>query len=448
MFSARSSCIMESPYGRRDIVDEIMERSLEYIKKYLKADITLADLAREAGYSTWHFSRLFQQATGQPVARYMLARRLEHALREIASGRRAVDVVPAYGFETYSGFYRAFVKLYGCSPKKYLRIYGDHPIKKTEVAMKHYTKTELRQILKHWGMEKAEIGDVPVMYDLRPDDSAWQIGEEYRLRTGDRARCLQELRLTQAMADRGLGAVTPIPTLNGQGYLDDQEIFLLQRIAPGDPLRVGDCYGPQSPARVCGQGIARLHEALRAVAADVPHDRGDLLESAQGWALAAVRKQNEQWGMGLDEDFFASWQEEFARLYPRLPRQLIHRNLCPSYVLLRDGQVAGFTQFDMIEEEARLFDICYAATAILSETADEGLYPAWLNVLEALLRGYDSESPLTDAERQAVYGMLCANQMICVAYFGDREEYREVARRNRAMLTFIAGQRERIGHML
>lgn len=151
--------------------------------------------------------------------------------------------------------------------------------------------------------------------------------------------------------------------------------------------------------------------------------------------------------MGLGEDFFVHWQETFARLYPRLPRQLVHRNLCPNCLVLRDGQVVGFTQFDMIEEEARLFDVCYAATAILSETADEALYPAWLDVLETLLRGYDSASPLTCEEKQAVYGMLCANQMICVAYFGDREEYREVARRNRAMLRFIAGQRERIERM-
>jgi crossover junction endodeoxyribonuclease RuvC len=32
-------------------------------------------------------------------------------------------VVLEYGFDTYAGFYRAFVKMYGCSPKKYLSIY-------------------------------------------------------------------------------------------------------------------------------------------------------------------------------------------------------------------------------------------------------------------------------------------------------------------------------------
>lgn len=423
-------------------MDELMARSLGYIEEHLKAEITLADLASQAGYSPWHFSRLFTRATGQSVAQYMLRRRLDHALAEMAGGRHAVDVVLDYGFDTYSGFYRAFVKLYGCSPKKYLRIYGGHAATGMEETMKHYTKKELRQVLEHWGMEKADIGEVPIMYDRRADDASWRVGAEYRLRTGDRACCMRDLRMAQALAARGFGAVTVVPTLDGRDFVDGEAVFFLSRIGSGEPLSAEKCYGPDSPMRAVGQAIARLHAALRDT--DMPHDRGDLLSDALGWALAAVRRQDEQWSMGLGERFFADWQERFTALYPALPRQLIHRNLCPGNLVLRDGQVAGFTQFDMIEEEARLFDVCYAATAILSETADEARYPAWLDVLEALIRGYDSVSPLTAEEKRAVYGLLCLNQMICVAFFGDKDEYRELARRNRAMLRFIAGQRERI----
>lgn len=427
-------------------MEEIIRRSLEIIEANLRADITLADLASQAGYSTWHFSRLFLSATGQSVAQYMIRRRLDHALQEIASGKRAVDVVLSYGFETYSGFYRAFVKLYGCSPKRYLRIYEGHTVMNREVAMKHYTKRELRQVLKHWGMENAEISDVPIMYDQRPDGSSWRIGGEYRLRTGDRACCMRDLRMAQALAAQGFGAVTVIPTLDGRAFLDSEEIFFLSRVGSGKPLNAEACYGPDNPMQAVGQAIARLHAALKKV--DTPRDRCDLLGDVLGWALPAVRKQDEQWSMGLGERFFDDWQERFAALYPALPRQLIHHDLCPSYLLMRDGQVEGFAQFDRMKEEARLFDVCYAATGILSETADEALYPAWLKVLETLLRGYDSVSPLTREEKQAVYGTLCANQMICVAYFGDREEYREIARRNRAMLAFIVSQQESIEHML
>ena len=429
-------------------MDEIIRRSLRYLEAHLRADITLKDLADEAGYSLWHFSRMFAEATGQSVAQYMLRRRLDRALTDMAAGRRAVDAALEYGFETYSGFYRAFVKLYGCSPKKYLRIYGGHAATKTEVIMKHYTKKELRQVLEHWGLEKLEIGDVPVMYDGRPDDASWQVGGAYRLRTGDRAMLLRDLRVSKALAADGLAANVPMPTLDGQEYLDGEAVFTLSRVVPGEVLTVSACYGASGPARAYGEGIARLHGALRSVAADIPWDRGNLLNDVMKWALPAVRRQNEQWSLGLSEAFFTGWQERFGALYPQLPRQLIHRNICRSGVLMRDGQVTGFGQFDMLQEEIRLFDVCYAATGILSETGEEALYPAWLRVLGDILRGYDGVSPLTAPEKQAVFDVLCAIQMICVAYFGEHDVDDELARRNRGMLRFIAGQREAIEGLL
>lgn len=421
-------------------MDEHIGRSLDYLEEHLRAEITLSDLAAQAGYSPWHFSRLFARETGQSVAQYMLRRRLERALGEIAAGSRAIDTVLSYGFETYSGFYRAFVRLYGCSPRKYLRLYEGGVTTGTEVTMKHYTKKEIRRVLRHWGLEKAVIGEVPVMYDGRPDESAWTVDGQYRLRTGERVRLIRERQVTTALAAHGFGAEVPVPTNDGHAFAEENGVFLLSRVMPGQPLRVVDCYGESSPAFACGEGIARLHGALRDIEADVSHDRGDLLGGALDWALPAVRRMNEQWSLGLDEGFFAGWAERFEALYPLLPRQLIHRNLCPSYVLMADGRVTGFTQFDTLEEEARLFDLCYAATGILSETADEALYPRWKDVLEDLLRGYDSVSPLTEEEKRAVPDMLCANQMICVAYFGEHEIDRELARRNREMLRFIATQ--------
>lgn len=445
MFSGAPRCMMSLPHGRWSSLDKVISESIAYMEAHLKAEISPAELAERAGYSLWHFTRLFAGATGQSPAQYMLRRRLDHALAEIAAGQHAIDVVLAYGFETYSGFYRAFVKLYGCSPRKYLRIYGGHTLQQTEVTMKQYTKRELQRVLAHWGMEKQDIGPVPVMYDGRPDDSAWQVGSEHRLRTG--TGCLRDLRVTKALAAHGFTADVPVPTLDGKDYLEDKAVFLLSQVIPGTPLHVPDCYGPNSPARALGAGIARLHAALRDIAAELSYDRGDLSGTLLGWALPATRKQDQQWAMGLGEAFFAEVQAQFEALYPALPRQLIHRNLCPSYTLLRDGQVAGFTQFDMLVEEARLFDLCYAATSILSETAEEALYPAWLDVLRDLLRGYHSVSPLTSEERRAVFVMLCGIQMICVACFADHEPYRELSRRNRAMLRFIAEHRERIGRI-
>ena len=105
---------------------EVIKAALEYIEQNLKTDITAEELAKMANYSTYHYYRLFSSVVGSSIASYILKRRLDHALAEIAGGCKAIDVVLEYGFDTYAGFYKAFVKMYGCSPKKYLSIYQDH----------------------------------------------------------------------------------------------------------------------------------------------------------------------------------------------------------------------------------------------------------------------------------------------------------------------------------
>lgn len=117
---------------------EIIKSSLDYIEHNLKTDITAEELARMANYSTFHYYRLFSSVMESSVSSYILKRRLDHALSEIADGHRAIDVVLEYGFDTYAGFYKAFTKMYGCSPKKYLSIYKLHKPKKPEVIIYVY----------------------------------------------------------------------------------------------------------------------------------------------------------------------------------------------------------------------------------------------------------------------------------------------------------------------
>ena len=58
----------------------IIQRSLDYIEDDLQAEITAAELADMAGFSLFHYYRLFQRATGLPVMQYILRRRLLHGV--------------------------------------------------------------------------------------------------------------------------------------------------------------------------------------------------------------------------------------------------------------------------------------------------------------------------------------------------------------------------------
>ena len=58
----------------------ILQQSLDYIEDILRAEITAQELADLAGFSLFHYYRLFQQATGLPVMQYILRRRLLHGV--------------------------------------------------------------------------------------------------------------------------------------------------------------------------------------------------------------------------------------------------------------------------------------------------------------------------------------------------------------------------------
>jgi len=68
-------------------------RVFAIVEQNLKTDITPDELAVNANYSVSHFCRLFAQIMDTTVASYIVKRRLDHALAEIASGQKAIGVV-------------------------------------------------------------------------------------------------------------------------------------------------------------------------------------------------------------------------------------------------------------------------------------------------------------------------------------------------------------------
>gem|GEM_PF-2432410 len=133
--------------------NDYIKPSLDYIEQNLKTDITTKELANMAGYSITHYRRMFEKLTGLPVANYISKKRINHALFEILAGRKAIDAVLEYGFDTYAGFYKAVIKMYGCSPMKYLSIYKDLTPKELEDILMDYklTKTQKDKIIERWG---------------------------------------------------------------------------------------------------------------------------------------------------------------------------------------------------------------------------------------------------------------------------------------------------------
>ena len=89
----------------------VIQHCLAYIEAHIKTEITATELAAAAGYSLYHFYRLFYALTGFPVMQYILRRRLLHAVYSIQCGNTGIQASLEYGFETYAGYTNPCVRL-------------------------------------------------------------------------------------------------------------------------------------------------------------------------------------------------------------------------------------------------------------------------------------------------------------------------------------------------
>ena len=105
---------------------EIISASARYIEENLCQTLSLEQLATMAGFSQYHYSRLFSLYMNMPVMEYVRRRRLAHAALDVCEGKRILDIAMDYGFESHSGFTKAFRKVYGFSPEEYRKRAGSH----------------------------------------------------------------------------------------------------------------------------------------------------------------------------------------------------------------------------------------------------------------------------------------------------------------------------------
>lgn len=428
---------------------DIIKSGINYIEKNLKTDITPEELAQMAGYSVWHYQRLFAQVTGVPLAAYINRRRLDRALAEISVNRKAVDAALDYGFDSYAGFYKAFLRIYGCSPKKYLSLYGTHQSIWEDSNM--FTEKELQEILTNWNIpQNLTINDVKIVDGTKTADNVWQVGKDYLLKTGDRAALQRNIRVAKALAEQGFAAAVPVLTVKGDDFTEDKNNFVLIRKANGSPLPKSDRFSDKCGdfGFKYGQSIARMHNALSAIEKDIQPYEQNLFYHVTEWALPEVQKKNIQWNMGIPDSYFEDYIKNFGRLYEKLPKQLVHRDPNPCNILFEGEEVSGFTDFELSERNVRLWDPCYCATGILSEQRDvKNAYDKFPEILDAVLHGYDSVNPLAAEEKQAVYYVICSIQMICVACFESTNEYKDLAKINREMLLYIIEQKNKINNI-
>lgn len=99
-----------------------LKRATDYVGDNLAGDLPLAEIAREANTSPYHFSRLFKESTGLSPHQYVIRQRVERA-RELLTGSDLPlhEVAAAAGFADQSHMGRHLKRLLGVPPARLRR---------------------------------------------------------------------------------------------------------------------------------------------------------------------------------------------------------------------------------------------------------------------------------------------------------------------------------------
>lgn len=97
-----------------------INRVIDYLSDHLDTPLKLADLARIACFSEYHFHRLFRAVTSETLNDFTNRLRLEKAARLLKrTGRSATEIALECGFSSSATFSRSFNHAFNTSPTQY-----------------------------------------------------------------------------------------------------------------------------------------------------------------------------------------------------------------------------------------------------------------------------------------------------------------------------------------
>lgn len=100
---------------------ELVMGAIEYIYNNSSGDISVSLLAKNASVTREYFTRIFKKYTGVTPTDFITRCKINNVLKLITTKNiNILDAAMESGFNTSSGFYRAFNSLYKMSPKKFL----------------------------------------------------------------------------------------------------------------------------------------------------------------------------------------------------------------------------------------------------------------------------------------------------------------------------------------
>lgn len=111
---------IDEPPTRRHDHRELVENAKAYVALHFADRLTLDDVGKAVGASSFHLARLFRSLTGRTVHRHLTDIRLRAALDRLENGSSDItDIALSVGFASHSHLTKVFRERFGMTPSAF-----------------------------------------------------------------------------------------------------------------------------------------------------------------------------------------------------------------------------------------------------------------------------------------------------------------------------------------
>lgn len=94
--------------------------AVSYVQSNPGRPVHLRELCAQMHLNYSYFSRQFHQQTGKTFTDYVQGVQMQWASGELRKGRKSGEIAEQLGYLNQDGFAKSFVRVFGCSPRKWL----------------------------------------------------------------------------------------------------------------------------------------------------------------------------------------------------------------------------------------------------------------------------------------------------------------------------------------
>ncbi|MGG0730416.1 phosphotransferase enzyme family protein [Bacillus paramycoides] len=262
---------------------------------------------------------------------------------------------------------------------------------------------------------------------------------------GSIKQLLVELNVLEQLDEKGIRVQKLVKTKNDERYVFYKEkYYCLYEYVAGSVLEIKDTEKLKELGSTIGEELANLHQALNSVGNVSELIKRDLYKVLYECAMPILEK-NEQVQRDVIQQM-NNLHKKFKEKVQLLPKQIIHRDMHLSNVIFQDNEFQGFIDFELLEENVRVFDLSYCFTSVLSELyMDETLRRNWLQIVRTIFEGYNKQNALTREEVQTIWYVMLSIQIIFITYFVQSVDLLKL---NEEMFLWIFANKEEIEEVI